>query len=91
MSSAVSTSSDIVRPWRAASRLSWAMTVLSMLRVVFIWLAILFVWLYVNPGLLTYATDSCVTWDYCGVDRAVLLPAPFASPKVSAGHDGLTN
>jgi len=34
--SAVSTSSDIVRPWRAASRLSWAITVLSILRVVFI-------------------------------------------------------
>ena len=31
------TSSDIVRFWRAASRLSWAMTVSSILSVVFIW------------------------------------------------------
>src|SRR5206468_6027695 len=35
--SAVSTRSDIVRPWRAASRLSCPMTVSSMFRVVFIW------------------------------------------------------
>src|SRR5690242_14279084 len=35
--SAVSTRSDIVRLWRAASRLSWRITVSSMLSVVFIW------------------------------------------------------
>jgi hypothetical protein len=37
MRSAVSTSSDIVRPWRAASRFSCAITVSSILSVVFIW------------------------------------------------------
>jgi len=57
MRSAVSTSSDIVRPWRAASRLSWAMTVLSILRVVFIWLTIPLVWLYVNKFARVYARD----------------------------------
>lgn len=40
----LSTSSDIVRPWRAASRLSCAMTVSSMVRVVFIWKTISAVW-----------------------------------------------
>src|ERR1019366_5606467 len=44
--SAVSTSSDMVRPWRAASRLSSAMTVSSILRVVFIWLYVSSIWQY---------------------------------------------
>ena len=44
--SAVSTSSDMVRPCRAASRLSSAMTVSSILRVVFIWKAISPIWSY---------------------------------------------
>src|SRR5271167_373711 len=42
---AVSTSSDMVRPCRAASRLSWAMTVSSTLRVVFIWETISLIWI----------------------------------------------
>jgi hypothetical protein len=45
---AVSTSSDIVRPWRAASRFSCAITVSSMFKVVFIWNTIQHVWLYVK-------------------------------------------
>lgn len=48
MRSAVSTRSDIVRPWRAASRLSCAITVSSMLRVVFIWKTIQCIWLDVK-------------------------------------------
>src|SRR5437762_12402647 len=48
--SAVSTSSDIVRPCRAASRLSLAMTVASILSVVFIWLTIQCLWRYVNSA-----------------------------------------
>lgn len=48
---AVSTSSDIVRPWRAASRFSCAMTVSSMFRVVFIWETISNVCLYVKGRL----------------------------------------
>jgi hypothetical protein len=38
----------MVRPWRAASRFNWAMTVASMLRVVFIWNTISDIWLYVK-------------------------------------------
>src|SRR5208337_3239493 len=37
--------SDMVRPCRAASRLSWAMTVSSTLRVVFIWETISLIWI----------------------------------------------
>jgi hypothetical protein len=37
-----------VRPWRAASRFNCAMTVSSMLRVVFIWNTISNIWLYVK-------------------------------------------
>ena len=47
--SAVSTSSDIVRPCRAASRLSSAMTVSSILSVVFIWKTISHGWRYGQP------------------------------------------
>src|SRR5690348_11234021 len=46
--SAVSTRSDIVRLWRAASRLSWRITVSSMLSVVFIWKTIHQGWVYVQ-------------------------------------------
>ena len=48
--SAVSTSSDIVRPCRAASRLSSAMTVSSILSVVFIWKTISTRQQYVQPS-----------------------------------------
>ncbi len=44
--SADSTSSDVVRPCRAASRLRSAMTLSSMLSVVFIWEYVSHVWLY---------------------------------------------
>src|SRR5271155_3178063 len=46
--SAVSTSSDIVRPCRTASRLRSAMTASSILSVVFIWETISQIWLYGN-------------------------------------------
>src|SRR5215470_20424864 len=45
---AVSTNSDIVRPWRAASRFSKAMTVSSICSVVFIWETIPNGWEYVK-------------------------------------------
>src|SRR5579863_3542253 len=57
--SAVSTISDIVRPCRAASRLSSAMTVSSILRVVFIWKSISLVWVYGNPGRDTEFWQTC--------------------------------
>ena len=48
---AVSTISDMVGPWRAASRLSSAMTASSMLRVVFIQKTIPYIWGYGNMPL----------------------------------------
>src|SRR5271157_5667105 len=56
---AVSTSSDMVRPCRAASRLSWAMTVSSTLSVVFIWETISPIWVDGQPALSEKGTLIC--------------------------------
>ena len=63
--SAVSTRSDMVRPCLAASRLSWAMIVSSMLSVVFIWETIPYIWLYGIHSEWTAEADPSAAQNTC--------------------------